>query len=241
MVFAGNEVKRRKILSSSSWSSVNKFSLLTEERIKKELVDAFTEEGDLVFDPFIGNGETLYACHHLNRNGISVTEDHSRLKEIGERIKHLESQLQLGEFGAKQKSKQLLLPSKLKDFDYLWQQYKLPELELVMAFLPKLKDLQAMSEQLYPGQNLKVGEFLEKTFTTLQAKMKLGAYLIILLENEYQDSKYINNSGKLIGLLSKTFQFKGEKFLGVETKASVNLKNMLVTHKNILFFRNVEV
>lgn len=231
----------KRVLNSSSWAVVDKFDSQIEEQIKKELILGFTEEGDLVFDPFVGNGETLYACHNLNRNGISLTDNNEKFHSIGEEIKRLESQLQLGEFGAKQKSKQLLLKSKPKDFDYLWQQYQLPEFSLVVSFLPNWKLLATGSEQVYPGQNLTEIQFLEKVFTGVKEKLRPGAYLLILLGNEYQDGKYLNYSHDFIAMMQQHFQLKGEKVIGVTSKASNVLKNMLVTHKSLLVFRKLGV
>ncbi|MBU1111995.1 MAG: hypothetical protein KJ896_04390, partial [Nanoarchaeota archaeon] len=182
-----------------------------------------------------------YACHNLNRNGISLTDNNEKFHSISEEIKRLESQLQLGEFGAKLKSKQLLLKSKLKDFDYLWQQYKLPELSVVVSFLPNWKVLTNLSEQVYPGQGFTVMQFLEKVFTGVKEKLRSGTYLLILLENEYQDGKYLNYSSEFIAMMQQHYQLKGEKVIGVTSKASNVLKNMLVTHKNLLVFRKIEI
>ena len=44
-------------------------------------VKLFTQEGDLVLDPFIGSGTTALACIELNRHyiGIELMEDYYRL------------------------------------------------------------------------------------------------------------------------------------------------------------------
>jgi len=134
-----------------------------------------------------------------------------------------------------------LFKSKLKDFDYLWQQYQLPEVSLVVSFLPNWKVLTNLSEEVYPGQGLTVVQFLEKVFTGVREKLRPGAYLLILLENEYQDGKYLNHSSEFAAVMQQHYQLNGEKVIGVTSKASNVLKNMLVTHKNLLVFRLLSV
>ena len=53
----------------------------------RDLVLAFTREGDVILDPFMGSGTTAVACKQLNRRfiGFEVNEDYVRLAE--ERLK----------------------------------------------------------------------------------------------------------------------------------------------------------
>lgn len=41
------------------------------EELPKRLITLYSQEGDLVVDPFCGTGTTLKAAHELKRNGIS--------------------------------------------------------------------------------------------------------------------------------------------------------------------------
>ena len=36
----------------------------------KQIIDGFTQEGDIVLDPFVGSGTTMFACGMSNRKGI---------------------------------------------------------------------------------------------------------------------------------------------------------------------------
>ena len=232
----------KKFLSTSSWFNVDQLTSSVERAIKRELVRNFTEEGSIIFDPFLRNGETLFACHDLKRNAISLTNNNEDFDEVNEKIRILESQLQLSDYGSKQKSKQVLLKAKVKDFDYLWQQYQLSELDMVITFLPTYQELCQFSEENFPGQEINVLLMLEKLFTELNSKIKLGAYIIVLTENYYYETQYHNFIGQFIEMMNKHLQLKGQKIMCLGNNAtSDELRNMSVTHKNLLFFRKIEL
>lgn len=52
------------------------------ELMKRILID-FTNEGDIILDPFLGSGTTAIACKHLKRNyiGIEISEDYCKIAE----------------------------------------------------------------------------------------------------------------------------------------------------------------
>ena len=242
MVAGTNNDFDKKFLSTSSWFEVDQLTSSTERALKRELILNFTEKGSIIFDTFLRKGETLFACHDLKRNGISLTNNNEKFEEVNEKIRILESQLQLSDYGSKQKSKQVLLKSKIKDFDYLWQQYQLTELDMVVTFLPTYQELCQISEEHFPGQEVNVLRMLEKLFTELSSKIKLGAYLIVLTENYYYETQYHNFVGQFINMMNQYFQLKGQKIMCLGKNAtSEDLRNMSVTHKNLLFFRKIEL
>ena len=51
--------------------------------IVKRLVENFTKEGDIVYDPFMGSGSTAIACMNLNRNyiGSEIKKEYWRLSQ----------------------------------------------------------------------------------------------------------------------------------------------------------------
>lgn len=229
-------------ITKSSWLALDHFSSQTQTNLKKDLIRSFSEEGDIVFDLFLGSGETMFACHETKRNGISITDDSNLYFEINEKIKNLESQLQLSDYGCRQNSKHLLLKSKLKDFDYLWQQYKLPNIDLVVSFLPNWKSLKKLGKGLYQTGfegDLCPSKLIGKILTELKSKIKSGAYIILLVENNYVEDKFNDFSGMLSQQLNKEFLFKGEKIICVKSKAGES--KFSINHKNLLFFRKVEI
>ena len=58
----------------------------------KELIDIFTDEGDVVIDPCAGSGSTLRAAYELNRNsfGFEIEKDfYNKAKETMLSVDHL--------------------------------------------------------------------------------------------------------------------------------------------------------
>ena len=106
-----------------------------EDMIEK-FIRYFTKSGQVVFDPFLGTGSSLVACYNSQRNGIGIELQKKYADIAKERLKKLEGQLQLTETGAKQSCKQLILQANSTEIDYLWQQYSLPEIDLVITSPP---------------------------------------------------------------------------------------------------------
>lgn len=53
--------------------------------VLKQLIEVFTDEGDVVIDPVAGSGSTLRACYELNRNayGFEMSREYfNKAKEI---------------------------------------------------------------------------------------------------------------------------------------------------------------
>lgn len=53
------------------------------EMLAGELIKAFSEEGNLIYDPFMGSGTTGMVAHKLNRNwiGSEITEEYCKIAE----------------------------------------------------------------------------------------------------------------------------------------------------------------
>jgi len=229
-------------LTSRSWVMLDGLSPRKSLELKGQLINAFSQKGDLVFDPFLTQGESLFACHNLKRNGISMTTNNVWRSDVEGKLKKLESQLQLGQFGAKQTSKQLILDSSLKDLSYVWQQYSLPGLDLVISFLPSLPTLQRIAKELYPGQDVTMLDFLEKTFVKLKEHVKSGSYLIFLVANEKHKGTYFQFAWDFAAMMKKHYKFYGEKVVCLESSAGLeDLTDMSMNHKYLLMFRKMEL
>ena len=55
-------------------------------RLLKELIEIFTDEGDVVIDPVAGSGSTLRACMELNRNCYGFEIDRNFYKNAKEKM-----------------------------------------------------------------------------------------------------------------------------------------------------------
>ncbi len=63
------------------------------ERLVQRVVEAVTEEGDLVFDPFAGSGTTISVCAKLGRNSVGCEINKSIWDRAVERIDGVVSEL----------------------------------------------------------------------------------------------------------------------------------------------------
>lgn len=59
----------------------------------KHLIEIHTNEGDVVFDPFLGSGTSAVACKELNRECIGIELDEEYFKIASDRCKNYQSRL----------------------------------------------------------------------------------------------------------------------------------------------------
>jgi DNA modification methylase len=59
------------------------FSAIYPEMLAGELIKAFSEKGNLIYDPFMGSGTTGMVAHKLDRNwiGSEITEEYCKIAE----------------------------------------------------------------------------------------------------------------------------------------------------------------
>ena len=75
------EDKLKKI-KGFSWTDIQFTQALPEMFIKE-----YTKKGDVVFDPFVGFGTTLFAASKLGRVGIGIEYDEERVVYIKKTLK----------------------------------------------------------------------------------------------------------------------------------------------------------
>ncbi len=54
--------------------------------LTKKILHHFTNDGDVVLDPFAGVGTTLVACKEMNRNGIGIEQSKKYIRIANERL-----------------------------------------------------------------------------------------------------------------------------------------------------------
>ncbi len=86
------------------WSDIGNFHTMSTERVSgvewqkperlvQRIVEAVTEEGDTVFDPFAGSGTTIAVCAKLGRNSVGCEINKSIWERAVERIDNAVSKL----------------------------------------------------------------------------------------------------------------------------------------------------
>jgi site-specific DNA-methyltransferase (adenine-specific)/modification methylase len=70
-------------------TSLNKATYSSEFCVK--LLEIYSKEGDLVYDPFMGTGTTGVACRMINRHFIGSEISESQVKHSSDRLARLVS------------------------------------------------------------------------------------------------------------------------------------------------------
>lgn len=235
------------------------------ESLVAEFILFFTKTGEVVFDPFLGTGSTLVACHQMKRNGIGIELQKKYAQTAKERLLELEGQLKLNSQGAGLQGKQLVIQGDSLNLDYLWQQYTLPEIDFLITSPPygpmlNKKGL-AAKERDEKGLDTKYSEdeddlgnaatyelFLQKllaVFVKVKDKMKEGGYVVVILQNYMDGGEYKPLAWDVGKELSKHFQFRGERLWLQDNKTlyPYGYKYSFVPnvhHHYCLIFRKVE-
>jgi hypothetical protein len=182
-------------LNSKEWLNFTKswFNNKSAESVIEEFIRFFTNKGDVVFDPFLKNGNTLIASYNTKRNGIGVELEKKSADTVKEKVKQLESQLRLSAEGCKHECKQLVIQNDSYDFEYFWQQYSLPKIDLVITMPNNKTDL-------------------INVFVDIKNKVRDGGYVVVILKNE--DTSAWDFAIKM----KEHYLFKGERVWCLENK-----------------------
>ena len=201
------------------------------ENMIEGFIRFFTKPGAIVFDPFLGTGSTLVACHNSCRNGIGIELQQKYADIAKERIKALESQLKLGQKSANEECKQLVLQGNSADLEELWKKYSLPQIDLVITSPPygPMLNKKGLASKVRENQGLDVkysedendlgnaagyDQFLQRLvtiFQNLQPKIKVGGYLVIILQNYMDKGEYKMLAWDFAREAAKHYQLRGEK------------------------------
>ena len=201
------------------------------ENMIAEFITFFTKPGAVIFDPFLGTGSTLVACHNSNRNGIGIELQEKYAKIARERLQLLESQHKLTPEGSNLLAKQLVLQGNSADMQQLWKEYSLPEIDLVITsppYGPMLNKKGLVSKEREEegldtnysddptdlGNAVSYEEFVQRLvniFMNIKPKMKLNSYLVVILQNYMDKGEYKTLAWDVGKELSKHFQLRGER------------------------------
>ena len=201
------------------------------ESLIEEFVRFFTKEDQVVFDPFLGTGSTLVACHNSQRNGIGIELQKKYADIAKERLSILEEQQIQDQEATKQTCKQLVLEGNSNNIKQFWKKYTLPEIDLVITSPPygpmlKKKGLAAAkrekqgldtqysedSEDLGNAKNYE--DFLVqlmKIFVNIKPKIKEGGHLVVILQNYMHKGEYKMLAWDFAREMTKHYQLRGER------------------------------
>jgi len=191
----------------------------------------FTKPGANVFDPFLGTGSTLVACHNSQRNGIGIELQKKYADIAKERIQALQNQMQLGEIGPEFKCKQLVIEGNSAKINTIWEQLGLPEIDLVVTSPPygpmlkkkglvsKKREEQGLDTQ-YSDDKDDLGnaegydDFLRRLvdlFLPIKDKLKVGGHCVVILQNYMDKGEYKMLAWDFAREMSNHLQLRGEK------------------------------
>ncbi len=201
------------------------------ESMIEEFIRFFTKSGQIVFDPFLGTGSTLIACHNTHRNGMGIELQQKYAAIAQERIARLEPQLKLTSEGGKLTCKQVVLHGNSSELDYLWKRYDLPQIDFVITsppYGPMLNkkglasqeredqglDVKYSEDPQDLGNSLDYNHFLRQLvdiFINIKPRLQEGAYLVVILQNYMHKSEYKTLAWDFAKEMNKHFQLRGER------------------------------
>src|SRR3989344_3562643 len=235
------------------------------ESMIEEFVKFFTKKGALVFDPFLGTGSTLVACHNSERNGVGIELQQKYGQIAKERLKALESQLKLEKDGAKLKCKQLVIVGDSNNIEQYWEQYSLPLIDFIITsppYGPMLNkkglasakreeegfDTKYSEEEQDLGNVQDYDDFLKKLielFVKIKTKIKSGGYVVVILQNYRHGVEFKTLAWDFASEMKKYFTMSGCRIWCQDNKTIYPYGYRYsfvpnVHHHECLIFRKVE-
>ena len=201
------------------------------ESMIEEFIRFFTKEGGIVFDPFLGTGSTLVACHSTQRNGVGIELQKKYADIAKERIKELQGQLTLTNEGAKDMSKQLVIENDSSQIENIWSDLHLPNIDLVITSPPygmmlqkkglasakreeEGLDTQYSNDAQDLGNAETYNEFVDRLvdiFVKIKPKVKEGGHVVVILQNYMNKGEYITLAWDFATRMKEHFQMRGER------------------------------
>ncbi len=184
------------------------------EDLVEKFICFFTKKEGIVFDPFLGTGSTIVAAERSGRKGIGIELQKKYADIAKERIKS-----------------GLVIQGNSLEINSLWQQYHLPEIDLVITSPPygpmlnkkglvskdrteKGLDINYSDDAEDLGNSPTAELFLQKLiniFLNIKAKVKDGGHIVVILQNYMHEGEYKMLAWDFAREMSRHFQFRGEK------------------------------
>jgi len=195
------------------------------EELVMEFVKFFTNEGEVVLDPFMGVGSTMIGCQNLNRRSVGIELNPEFARVIKEAINEDFSTLYEGDCREKLEyidddSIDFIMTSppywnilKKKRGHSDSQHNQRAEKDLPLYYSDDNKDLGNIDDY---------DEFLDelnRIFLQCNRKLKSGKYMTVVIQNfRNDDGRYMTLAWDIAKKISEYMEFCGEKIWFQENK-----------------------
>ena len=169
-------------------------------RLVEYFVLKFTQPGDVIFDPFTGDGTTLFVGKDLGTRVIGTEIDINKVEYL---------------------SKKLILNEEILSGDVRKHVEQLPELNFVMTSPPYMsrdEKIDPLSNHKERGDYQQYLQNIQNIFDLIKLKMKPNSYLIIEVSNLKSKSGITTLAWDIGKVISHAFEFKGEVIINWEAE-----------------------
>lgn len=179
-------------------------------QVPRQLIKRYTKKGDIVFDPFVGSGTTLYEAESLRRNFIGVDLQQALVDNIKEKLDSNKENVILGDSADKNTFNEIKTIIKKNDKE-----------NVQLAILhPPYYDIVKFSESSRDFSNAssldEFRELFKKVIVNTIEILENNRYLAIVIGDLYKNSEWIP-----LGF----YLMEDVKKLGLKLK-SIIVKNM---------------
>ncbi len=193
------------------------------DELVKYFLSEFTNEGDVVFDPFCGFGTTLVVSEAMKRIGYGIEYLEDRVDYIKSVINNKDN---------------VICGSSLE-----MNKYSLPMIDFSISSPPYMSKNDHLQ---YPFAGYQINgknyddylEDIKKIYTLLKPKLKSGAYIVIEISNIINNEVVTTLAFDVCKVVSEVFTFIKEIVLIYEDATNVSIDAFGYNHAYGLVFKN---
>ncbi|MFA5448978.1 MAG: DNA methyltransferase [Clostridia bacterium] len=177
-------------------------------QVPRQLIKRYTKKGDIVFDPFVGSGTTVYEAQALERNFIGIDIQQNLIEYIKEKLSTHKDNLLFGDSTDKQTFEHVKKMLKLNGKERAQFAILHPPYHNIIKFSESVRDL---------SNSTSLNEFREKFKEVLSNTINIlenNRYLAIVIGDLYQNAEwiplgfYLLEDAKSLGLTLKSIVVK---------------------------------
>lgn len=192
------------------------------QALPEKFISAYTQRGDIVFDPFAGFGTTLFAAARLKRVGVGVEYDEKKFVYIKASLKP---------------PHQIIHGSSLQ-----LSLMKLPKIDLSFTSPPYMRyfDKQNPLSNYAKGGNY--GNYLigiDKIYSQMKKLVKKGGYVVIEIANTFDDDHPMTTLAWDVGKIVSKYFYLERDFIYCVKEGQLSSPAADDNHSYCLLFRNI--